>query len=93
MNNFYHSGATGDVIYAMPTIKALGGGIFNVQLPDHLYDTVLPLLESQEYIYEVKKGREFVGNVFNLDKEASCAKAVGLILVFERFKICKFGRY
>ena len=68
MNNFYHSGATGDVIYAMPTIKALGGGIFNVQLPDHLYDTVLPLLESQEYIYEVKKGREFVGNVFNLDK-------------------------
>ena len=68
MNNFYHSGATGDVIYAMPTIKALGGGIFNVLLPDHLYDTVLPLLESQEYIYEVKKGREFVGNVFNLDK-------------------------
>ena len=68
MNNFYHSGATGDVIYAMPTIKALGGGIFNVNLPDDLYDTVLPLLESQEYIYEVKKGREFVGNVFNLDK-------------------------
>ena len=26
------------------------------------------MLESQEYIYEVKKGREFVGNVFNLDK-------------------------
>ena len=68
MNNFYHSGATGDVIYAMPTIKALGGGIFNVQLPDQLYDTVLPSLESQEYIYEVKKGREFVGNFFNLDK-------------------------
>ena len=68
MNNFYHSGATGDVIYAMPTIKALGGGIFNVNLPDDLYNTVLPLLESQEYIYEVKKGREFVGNVFNLDK-------------------------
>ena len=68
MNNFYHRGATGDVIYAMPTIKALGGGIFNVNLPDDLYNTVLPLLESQEYIYEVKKGREFVGNVFNLDK-------------------------
>lgn len=68
MNNFYHSGATGDVIYAMPTIKALGGGVFNVNLPDDLYNTVLPLLESQEYIYEVKKGREFVGNVFNLDK-------------------------
>ena len=68
MNNFYHSGATGDVIYAMPTIKALGGGIFNVNLPDDLYNTVLPLLESQEYIYEVKKGREFIGNVFNLDK-------------------------
>ena len=68
MNNFYHSGATGDVIYAMPTIKALGGGVFNVNLPDDLYNTVLPLLESQEYIYEVKKGREFVDNVFNLDK-------------------------
>lgn len=68
MNNFYHGGATGDVIYAMPTIKALGGGVFNVNLPDDLYNTVLPLLESQEYIYEVKKGREFVGNVFNLDK-------------------------
>lgn len=58
MNNFYHSGATGDVIYAMPTIKALGGGIFNVNLPDELYNTVKPLLESQDYIHEVKKGRE-----------------------------------
>ena len=48
MNNFYHSGATGDVIYSLPTIKALGGGIFNVQLPDQLQDTILPFLESQE---------------------------------------------
>ena len=68
MNNFYHSGATGDVIYAMPTIKALGGGIFNVNLPDDLYNTVLPLLESQEYIHEVKKGRELSGTVYDLDK-------------------------
>jgi hypothetical protein len=67
MNNFYHSGATGDVIYSLPTIKALGGGIFNVQLPDHLYDTILPLLESQEYIHEVKKGRELTGTIYNLD--------------------------
>jgi len=68
MNNFYHSGATGDVIYAMPTIKALGGGIFNVNLPDDLYNTVLPLLESQEYIHEVKKGRELSGTIYDLDK-------------------------
>jgi hypothetical protein len=67
MNNFYHSGATGDVIYSLPTIKALGGGIFNVQLPDHLYDTILPLLKSQEYIHEVKKGRELTGTIYNLD--------------------------
>jgi hypothetical protein len=67
MNNFYHSGATGDVIYSLPTIKALGGGIFNIQLPDNLYDTILPLLEAQDYIYEVKKGRELTGTIYNLD--------------------------
>ena len=67
MNNFYHSGATGDVIYSLPTIKALGGGIFNIQLPDNLYDTILPLLEAQDYIHEVKKGRELTGTIYNLD--------------------------
>jgi len=51
MNSFYHGGATGDVIYSMPTIKALGGGIFYVSLPDGLYNTILPLLESQDYIH------------------------------------------
>jgi hypothetical protein len=67
MNSFYHGGATGDVIYSMPTIKALGGGVFYVNLPDGLYNTILPLLESQDYIHEVRKGSEASDIVYNLD--------------------------
>jgi hypothetical protein len=67
MNSFYHGGATGDVIYSMPTIKALGGGVFYVNLPDGLYNTILPLLESQDYIHEVRKGSEASNIVYNLD--------------------------
>jgi len=26
MNNFFHSGDTGDIIFSLPTIKAMGGG-------------------------------------------------------------------
>lgn len=67
MANFYHSGATGDVIYSLPTIHALGGGTLHLSLPDHLYDVVKPLIEIQDYIHEVKKGREFIPPIYDLD--------------------------
>jgi hypothetical protein len=67
MANFYHSGATGDVIYSLPTIQALGGGTLHLVLPDHLYDVVKPLIEVQDYIHEVKKGREFIPPIYDLD--------------------------
>lgn len=67
MNNFYHGGATGDVIFALPTIQALGGGTLHLVLPDNLYNTILPLLEAQDYIFEVRKGREFIPPIYDLD--------------------------
>jgi len=67
MNNFYHSGATCDVIYSLPTIQALGGGTLHLVLPDNLYNTILPLLKAQDYILEVRKGKEFIPPIYDLD--------------------------
>jgi ADP-heptose:LPS heptosyltransferase len=62
MPTFKHSGAIGDVIYAMPAIRALGGG--KVYMPTgqpshfwhHIYGDPVPilkrLLESQPYVTE-----------------------------------------
>lgn len=62
MPNFKHSGDLGDIIYSMPTIRALGGGTVYLN-PTHGKVTKMtlvgamalaPLLEHQDYIDKVK---------------------------------------
>lgn len=59
MKTFKHFGKIGDVIYSLPTIKAMGGGV--LYLPEstpespRLYSNLKPLLEQQPYIHEVKE--------------------------------------
>lgn len=53
MNVFNHSGAQGDIIYSLPTIRKLGGGILNLNLPDVIVKNLYPLLSIQEYIHGI----------------------------------------
>lgn len=50
---FYHSGSFGDMIYSLPTVKQMGGGIFVSDLPLHHTRNITELLEFQPYITEV----------------------------------------
>lgn len=60
--SFYHSGDSGDIIYSLPTVRALGGGILYLG-PDgypkmmprqhmtwELYENIAPLLKAQPYV-------------------------------------------
>jgi len=59
MKTFRHSGKIGDIIYSLPTIRELGGGI--VYVPENtgectgLYTNVKDLLLQQPYIKEVRE--------------------------------------
>jgi hypothetical protein len=60
MKTFRHGGKIGDVIYSLPTIRELGGGI--LYLPerttdscDNLYSGLKDLLLLQPYIHEVRE--------------------------------------
>lgn len=51
MKTFVHSGATGDIIFSLPTIKAMGGGTLLIHnFHRQRYESVKPLLEAQPYI-------------------------------------------
>ncbi len=73
---FYHSGDFGDIIYALPTIRALGGGVLylgpEIVLPNvvtrqkftkEISDIIAPLLELQPYVERV----EFVNEMPDVD--------------------------
>lgn len=57
MKRFKHLGKMGDIIYSLPTIKALGGGV--LYIPERtaespcIYSCMKSLLEQQPYIAEV----------------------------------------
>lgn len=51
--SFFHGGATGDTIYALPTIEVMGGGDLYLRLPEHLFIALKPLLLAQPYIRNV----------------------------------------
>lgn len=60
MKTFRHGGKMGDVIFSLPTIRELGGGILYLpeRTPDgcsNLYSFMKSLLELQPYITEVKE--------------------------------------
>lgn len=59
---FHHSGDFGDIIYSLPTIRALGGGSLHIHSTRHVQFTATPdrvrslasLLEAQSYIDKVE---------------------------------------
>jgi hypothetical protein len=54
MNNFFHSGATGDIIFSLPTIKAMGGGnLYITNFDKQRSESIKKLIEVQPYINEV----------------------------------------
>ena len=75
---FSHSGARGDIIYGLPTIRALGGGILHIKkdptcyksrpLSDKDIDWFKELLCTQHYIKDVKSWEDGLRADFNLDK-------------------------
>lgn len=50
---FYHTGGLGDIVYSLPTVKAMGGGGFIVNMSKPEYDSIRPLLLAQPYIKAV----------------------------------------
>jgi len=67
--NFKHSGATGDIIFSLPTIKAMGGGTLYI----HPYDenraiSIAQLIRKQPYIENVFITANPPGDCVNLDK-------------------------
>jgi hypothetical protein len=66
---FSHGGATGDIIFSLPTIKAMGGGKLIVyQYDKQRYEAVKPLLELQPYIESVEWSDTKPINTIDLDK-------------------------
>jgi hypothetical protein len=60
VNNFYHSGAAGDIIYSLPTVIAKGGGKLLVKnlnkFGKRFYEYLARLLTLQPYLSEVSAG-------------------------------------
>ncbi len=77
VNTFLHSGKLGDIIWALPAIKHLGGGILylrinqidpgpnEVMLTKEGAESIITLLKTQEYIHDVKiySGEEITHNL------------------------------
>jgi hypothetical protein len=54
-NEFFHSGATGDIIFSLPTIKAMGGGkLYITNFDKQRSESIKRLIEVQPYITEVE---------------------------------------
>lgn len=54
MNRFYHCGQLGDIIYSLPTVRALGGGAFCTSLRKDRHMQLEPLLRLQSCIVDVE---------------------------------------
>lgn len=77
--SFYHSGDFGDVIYSLPTVKALGGGAFYLgadnrsgmrtreQMSQERASVILPLLRAQPYITKAEHRATSMGVTVDLN--------------------------
>jgi predicted O-methyltransferase YrrM len=78
---FRHSGKIGDVIYALPTIRALGGGILylnpneGLEFSREAAESLLPLLRQQSYIAEA---RVWEGEPIDVDLDRFRAVSYGV---------------
>ena len=69
MNIFTHGGATGDIIFSLPTIKAMGGGKLIIHsFHKQRYESIKKLIEVQDYIDSVEWLDYKFGDAIDLDK-------------------------
>lgn len=54
MNTFWHWGQLGDIVYSLPTIRALGGGRLIIATRGERFEFIAPLLRAQSYIESVE---------------------------------------
>jgi hypothetical protein len=66
---FCHSGATGDMIFSLPTIRAMGGGkLIITNFHKQRADSVRKLIEVQPYISSVEWSEFKSSFAYDLDK-------------------------
>jgi len=64
MHNFFHSGEAGDIIFSLPTIKAMGGGTLQItNFNKQKSESIKKLIEVQPYINEVIITDGYVGGL------------------------------
>lgn len=79
VNSFFHSGATGDIVFSLPTVRAMGGGNFYIPNFDkQRSESIKKLIEVQPYInevfvmdghapgYDLNRFRDYAGHNANL---------------------------
>lgn len=65
---FTHSGATGDIIFSLPTIRAMGGGkLIVTNFHKQRFESIKKLIEIQPYITDVEWSNEIPVDSYNLD--------------------------
>jgi ADP-heptose:LPS heptosyltransferase len=71
VKSFKHSGDLGDIIYSLPTIRELGGGVLYLHADNGKtkfnmagFNMIRPLLECQSYIHRVEL---FTGQLIDFD--------------------------
>lgn len=66
---FTHSGATGDIIFSLPTIRAIGGGkLIVTNFHKQRFESVKKLIEVQPYITSVEWSENKPEGSIDLDK-------------------------
>jgi hypothetical protein len=59
MMTFKHNGKIGDILYSLPLIKAMGGGILWIPEASHesecMFSSMYSLLMQQPYLVDVKQ--------------------------------------
>jgi hypothetical protein len=83
VNTFRHSGKLGDIIYSLPAVRALGGGIFYVDPVTQYFEKpplgkeaaqgMIELLETQDYIH---RGALYQGQPVSCDLDRFRGHAV-----------------
>jgi len=69
MQKFKHSGATGDIIFSLPTIKAMGGGeLYIFPYDRQRAESIAKLISVQEYITKVEVCDNIPDGCIDLDR-------------------------
>lgn len=69
MKTFCHSGATGDMVFSLPTIREMGGGkLYITNFDKQRSESIKKLIEVQEYISDVAICDGKPDGVIDLDK-------------------------